>query len=472
MSGAGTMPATVATGLPGRRQAWMVGAMTAVLLLLALAVALVLRNVLVTQRTIERNLGMIAHVESLRGALNGAAAETRAYASTGDERYLGLRDAALADYRRQLATLRGLTGGQPELDKALDRVERAAEGRVGIMQAMERAHRADGEEAAERMLESDLLWQAVGEMRLAVDAIGELARAQLDEQRAIDLRAVRMLAGLGGMFLALAIATLAIAFLRLRQELATSASLAEATRQSESRLQERTLQLELTVKELESFSYSVSHDLRAPLRAMDGFAELLEQDCGERVGDQGRRYINVIRNAAARMAGMISDLLEFARLARVPLRKQTVDVRPLVELAVEQALAGRQDRRPAVVIGDLPDCEADPGLLQQVWQNLVDNAVKYSGRRDDARVEIDGGLQHGEVVYRVADNGAGFDMRYADKLFGVFQRLHHADEFPGTGVGLALVARILARHGGRIWAEAAPGRGATFRFALPAREKA
>jgi signal transduction histidine kinase len=217
-------------------------------------------------------------------------------------------------------------------------------------------------------------------------------------------------------------------------------------------------------EELESFSYSVSHDLRSPLRAVDGYARMLEEDYRDRLDDEGRRLLGVVRASATRMGRLIDDLLAFSRLGR-----QAPAVRPvdMAALAAEVVNEVRGDSNAAIEVGALPAAQADPSMLKQVWLNLVGNAVKYSGKRAGARVEIGGKEEPRELVYWVRDNGVGFDMRYAAKLYGVFQRLHRADEFPGTGVGLAIVQRIVTRHGGRVWAEGKPGEGACFHFSLP-----
>jgi signal transduction histidine kinase len=234
--------------------------------------------------------------------------------------------------------------------------------------------------------------------------------------------------------------------------------------QLEQRVAERTAALDAAYKELESFSYSVSHDLRAPLRAVDGFARMLEEDYGARLDDEGRRLLGVVRSSSQRMSQLIDDLLAFSRVGRQSLGKRHVDMTALAREVVAVLTHGA----PASIdLFPLPPAMADGTLLRQVWVNLVDNALKYSGKRPDARVEIGGREEPGRLVYWVRDNGVGFDMRYAEKLFGVFQRLHGADEFPGTGVGLAIVQRVVARHGGSVWAEARPGEGACFYFSLP-----
>jgi PAS domain S-box-containing protein len=224
-------------------------------------------------------------------------------------------------------------------------------------------------------------------------------------------------------------------------------------------------------RELEAFSYSVSHDLRAPLRHIAGFAGKLERHLGEQLDEKGHHYLEVISSAAQRMAQLIDDLLVFSRLGRGAMRMQPVDMQSLAEEARALTETDTAGRRIEWKIAPLPVVVGDENMLRTVWQNLIGNAVKYTGQRELAKITIDmSRAPSGDYQFTVADNGAGFDMEYAGKLFGVFQRLHRASEFPGNGIGLANVRRIVARHGGRVWAEGEPGQGARFHFSLPASE--
>ncbi|HYQ02223.1 MAG TPA: PAS domain S-box protein [Polyangiaceae bacterium] len=231
----------------------------------------------------------------------------------------------------------------------------------------------------------------------------------------------------------------------------------------EQRVQERTAELEAANRELEAFSYSVSHDLREPLRAMSGFSRALMEDFNDGLPPEAQRYLSNVCGAAARMGQLIDELLAFSRLARTPLKLRPVDTKDMVA----QCLLELKPGQAQVSTGDLPPSQADPALLRQVFVNLLSNAFKYSRHRTPPQVEIGSYRdEQGKVVFYVRDNGTGFDMSYASKLFGVFQRLHRQEEFEGTGVGLAIVQRIVTRHGGRVWAEAAPDKGATFSFTL------
>ncbi|MDQ3195614.1 MAG: CHASE domain-containing protein [Pseudomonadota bacterium] len=229
----------------------------------------------------------------------------------------------------------------------------------------------------------------------------------------------------------------------------------------------RAAQLEATNKELESFSYSVSHDLRSPLRAVDGFSRMLQEDYQGKLDAEGNRILKVIREASQKMGQLIDDLLAFSRMGRQAISAEQIEMTALARETWAE-LQG-QGAHVQFVLRALPAAWGDRSLLKQVWVNLISNAIKFSAATDAAVIEAGGNGAGGddEVVYYVKDNGAGFDMRYHDKLFGVFQRLHSASDFPGTGVGLAIVQRIVARHGGRVWAEGKVGSGATFYFALP-----
>ncbi|HEX6996227.1 MAG TPA: ATP-binding protein [Gammaproteobacteria bacterium] len=235
----------------------------------------------------------------------------------------------------------------------------------------------------------------------------------------------------------------------------------------EQRVAARTAQLEAANKELESFSYSVSHDLRAPLRAIGGFAELLWSDHAADLNAEAQRKLGIIRSEAARMGALIDDLLAFSRLGRQSLQPADLDMAALVDNVFARLRSEAGGDRVELRVGRLPHACGDRALLEQVWVNLLSNAIKFSSKKDQPVVEVGAISEEHEHVYYVRDNGAGFDPRYQSKLFGVFQRLHDGTEFPGTGVGLALVQRIVLRHGGRVWADGKPGEGATFYFTLP-----
>jgi PAS domain S-box-containing protein len=235
----------------------------------------------------------------------------------------------------------------------------------------------------------------------------------------------------------------------------------------ERRVAERTAQLEAANRELEAFCYSVSHDLRAPLRHIDGYVDLLVSRCRDGLNDKGLHYVDTIADSARGMGVLIDDLLQFSRTGRAEMRWERLEMHQALQEALADIKESYSGRVIEWSIGALPSVRGDYALLRQVWANLLGNAVKYTRSREAARIEVSAREENGEIIFTVTDNGVGFDMRYADKLFGVFQRLHSQEEFEGTGIGLAIVQRIISRHGGRVWAEAELDRGATFSFTLP-----
>jgi signal transduction histidine kinase len=228
----------------------------------------------------------------------------------------------------------------------------------------------------------------------------------------------------------------------------------------------RTEELESANKELESFSYSVSHDLRAPLRSINGYSRILLEDYSEKLDDEGRRLLEVITRNGLRMGQLIDDLLSFSRIGKQNLVKVNLNMESIARHVVEE-LNSQRDQKSEVVINPILSAEGDSSMIKQVFTNLVSNAFKYSNKKEKARIELGSWSEKDANVYYVKDNGAGFSMDYYDKLFGVFQRLHSASEFEGTGVGLALVNRIITKHGGKVWAEGKVNEGATFYFSLP-----
>lgn len=240
----------------------------------------------------------------------------------------------------------------------------------------------------------------------------------------------------------------------------------------EERVAQRTAELVTINQELESFTYSVSHDLRAPLRHVDGYAQILEEEFGPQLPPAAQKFTKKIRLGSQNMGRLVDDLLNLSQVGKIELTRQPTDLNPLVEQVQAEIKAESASRQIDWQIGELPSVNCDPGLMKQVFFNLLSNAVKYTRSRERGRIEIGTMKQNGENAIYVRDNGVGFNMKYAGKLFGVFQRLHRSEEFEGTGVGLATVARIVRKHGGRIWAEAEVNKGATFFFTLGPAEQA
>ncbi|MBN1691799.1 MAG: HAMP domain-containing protein [Dehalococcoidia bacterium] len=260
------------------------------------------------------------------------------------------------------------------------------------------------------------------------------------------------------------IGELSRAFDRMAMELKmTTVSIDEL----ELRIHERTAQLEAANRELEAFSYSVSHDLRAPLRAIDGYTRILLEDYRPLLDDEGKRICSVISEGAHKMSDLIDDLLTFSRLGRSALNPSNIDMEAMARAVFQELTTGQSLKRIDFELDSAPPAMGDPALLRQVWANLLSNSIKFSQKKKRAVIKVRGERSEIETVYSVQDNGVGFDMQYVNKLFGVFQRLHSVKDFEGNGVGLALVQRVIHRHGGRVWAEGETGKGATFYFTLP-----
>ena len=232
-------------------------------------------------------------------------------------------------------------------------------------------------------------------------------------------------------------------------------------------LADRSAQLEAVTEELEKFSDSVSHDLRAPLRAIEGFAKILLEDYAEKIDEEGQRFLKILEGSGRKMTSLLDDLLKFSQLSRQEVSPSLLRMQPAVDSVWAELRPAPTARTIELKVGSLPDGWGDPALVPQVWRRLLENAVKFTAPRAKAIIEISGTTEPGRVIYRIKDNGVGFEMKSASKLFGVFQRLHSAEKFDGNGIGLAIVQRLVRKNSGEAWAEARPGVGATFYFSLP-----
>jgi two-component system sensor kinase len=235
----------------------------------------------------------------------------------------------------------------------------------------------------------------------------------------------------------------------------------------EQKVNQRTNELELRNKELDAFSYSISHDLRAPLRIISGFSEILLQNHKDRLDGDENHLLNKIVKSSTQMSTLLDNILRLAHLGRKEMKLSVIDMKSMAQATFDEAIAPIHDRKIKFEVGELPFAKADENLVYQAWSNLISNAIKFTGKTENALIQIRGWNKDGENIYCVKDNGAGFDMKYVDKLFKEFKRLHTEKNFEGTGAGLAIVKRAIERHGGRVWAEGKEGEGASFYFALP-----
>ena len=398
---------------------------------------------------------------SVGEALGAAESGHRRYLVTGDKSYLTSYRTAVERMPEYLRYLRGLTNEGVEQRDHVERLERLIAGQFG----------AEAKAITQR---EKLGYDGVRHLALSGAAKNEIEgihglMTELDsaEQRAIHARVTQSagstnntiaLLGLGAL---LQLVLLGSVYFLIHHDVTERRRVA-------AELQTRGELLEASNKELEAFSYSVSHDLRAPLRHIDGYAALLSKVAGETLNDKARRYLQTISGSAKQMGQLIDDLLVFSRMGRQDMLRTTVNLDQLVKTVLHDLRLDLQGRTISWTMHPLPHVSGDPAMLRQVFVNLISNALKFTATRPETKIEIGAAIRNSvEAEVFVRDNGVGFDMQYVDKLFGVFQRLHRSDEFEGTGIGLANVRRIIHRHGGRTWAEGALDQGATFYFSLP-----
>ncbi len=415
---------------------------------------------------------VLKQIEDIRADKAILESNQRGYVILGDEKLLASREQLKAEVRRDVADLRKLTSDDPQQQKHLDQLEPLMTQRTTFAEQLIITRRVQGFPAAQQMLATGPGLALSAEIARLLDAMhekqSELLLARENEADTVS-KATFLLLPIA-VFLSLTLLSVALFFLNagVSEQAQAEKEIRRLNTSLEQRVAERNAELDAAKKELEAFSYSVSHDLRAPLRAVDGFSQSVLEDYGAQLPPEGRHDLQTIREGAQRMGTLIDDLLTFSRLSRAPLKEQSVDTQEMVRNVMDDLNSERQGREIEFKVEELPGCRGDPSLLKQVWVNLLSNAVKYTRQRNPAVIEV-GCKMEQEKVYFVRDNGAGFNMKYVHKLFGVFQRLHRADQFEGTGVGLAIVQRIIHRHGGRIWAEAELDRGATFYFTLKER---
>jgi signal transduction histidine kinase len=445
----------------------------AALLLLAGVAALSYHSALKAadnDRWVDHTYVVMQSAEQIFSDERGAAATARGYLLTGDPKFLKAYDAFRGSNSQQLDTLAALVVDNPDEVARVASLRHDSDALLQLLADTVKARQSTDPKLAPALVA--LVADSNHDMAVVRATTAQVAAA---EDRLLAMRRdaaerddrITLITVAGGGSLSLAV--LLICLWLLTREIIERGR-AEATVIGLNReLEARNAELEASNNELEGFSYSISHDLRAPLRAIDGFSQLLQTRYANALDAEAMRFIGVVRDNSRNMGTLIDDLLAFSRMGRKTLETETLDMPALVGECIAEVLRG-QPERPNIVVGPLPPCRGDRTLLRQVWTNLIGNAVKYSGQNPKALVEINGREEARECIYSVKDNGVGFDMQYYHKLFGVFQRLHRVEEFPGTGVGLAIAMRAVTKHGGRLWADATPERGATFLFSLPRTE--
>ncbi|HWM65919.1 MAG TPA: CHASE3 domain-containing protein [Steroidobacteraceae bacterium] len=429
------------------------------LILLSGVAILAVRGYGNSNRWLSHTHEVISELEGLSATLAQTEAARRGYLSTGNASFLEERDAALSRMQSHLQSAKQLTVDNATQQARLRDLERRLAQRAAQVDDLIVLAQTQGL-PAQKAASLEEIHQATRAASAKIDELERDENGLLTSRRGADERWASGLIIIFITLLATVTSVLTWLCLRVRTEMRQRSRQAAALNRANSNL-------ESANRELESFSYSVSHDLRSPLRAIDGYSLMLEEDYGQQLDETARRYIHTIRGGSQRMAALIDDLLTFSRLSRQSLNRQTVDMTTLARRAAAEVLESQPGPKPAVNIPELPTVPGDPALLRQVWTNLIGNAVKYSSKSAAPEVQIRAAAEGRQVRYEVQDNGVGFDMKYADKLFGVFQRLHSIEEYPGTGVGLAIVQRIITRHEGAVTAKGERGKGATFGFTLP-----
>jgi signal transduction histidine kinase len=459
-------------GIEGRLVIWFALASLIVIAMLALSYYNARRLRESEVFWVEHGYQIIAELEASYITLREAESDQRTYLVNDDERYLNSLKSAADKFRAQIDRLETLTADNPGQYARVKKLEALVIERIDILQTQARLKQESGAEAVKQEILDGSGIRKMAEIYSLANEIRREEESLLAERRAhSDAGARNAMLSLGALGAAV-MATLAMAYTFISREIIgrrrTEDELRRLNEELEDRVARRTAEIEASNKELEAFSYSVSHDLRAPLRHIASFANLLREHAAASFDETGDTYLRRIVEAANGMGRLIDGLLVFSRLGRMEMSREPVNLKQLTEEALQELQPEIEGREIVWRIGELPVVDGNRETLRTVVVNLLSNAIKFTRLRRPAQIEV--GCRRasdGEAVCYVRDNGVGFDMRYAGKLFGVFQRLHRAKDFEGTGIGLANVQRIIMRHWGRVWAEGEVGRGATFYFSLP-----
>jgi len=399
----------------------------------------------------------------LMSDLENIETSVRGYVITGQDIYLGPYNTYLPDVDKTFTTLDNLTIDNPLQQKNLSDIKPLIDEKKANIQEAISLRKNIG-------LNSAIAYVSIGNGKKIMDSIRIIvANMQKEESRLLQIR-TNDLTQINTLTKNTIIWGSIIGFLfyLLVNYIINKFVIGEIVRKPLLEREQKALAEALKAnKEMEAFSYSVSHDLRAPLRAIDGFTQILVEDNIDKLDDEGKRVAGIIRASTVKMGKLIDDLLSFSRLGRQEIKKNKVDMKSLVNNIYNELRKNSPDKNIEFVLNDIPDAMADKDMMSVVWTNLISNAIKFTGKKDKPKIEIGSKMDNDVITYYQKDNGAGFDMKYVDKLFGVFQRLHSTEDFDGTGVGLANVKRVVERHGGKVWAEGKVDEGATFYFSLP-----
>ncbi|MCC6488842.1 MAG: CHASE3 domain-containing protein [Candidatus Hydrogenedentes bacterium] len=428
------------------------------------------RELLRNSALLDHNYEVLRTIEDFHLRILEVESMSRGFALSGKEAYLEPYRDDSNILLEHLVLLAELTMDDPEQHERVARLDPATRTKLEFNDRLVKARRDGLAGQAESLMDSEEGRLLMLEIRgLIAEIEGEEREHLVERNEAAQRGGTRTLAAvLIGWSIAVALA--AISGVSIQRDLRLRRQVQAALEQANAKLELANSQLDASNQQLESFSYSVSHDLRIPLRAIDGYSRMLLEDFAGALDEEGQRLLNVVRNSTTEMGRLIDALLAFSRAGRQPLALERIDMESLVRDAWEDVCGSLNSQLPRIVFHALPPARGDRSTVRQVAVNLLSNAAKFSSKNADARVEVEGRLDGGVNVYCVRDNGCGFDMKYAERLFNVFQRLHLKEEYEGSGVGLALVHSVILRHGGRVWAEGEVGKGAAFYFTLPPSE--
>lgn len=432
------------------------------LVILAAIGALSVRNTFKLKETsawVDHTHRVIIQLNEVASTVTDAETYQRSYIITGQQPYLEPYTRALTSLDSKVEALKELTSDNYQQQQRINELEASVKTRLTTLADVIDKRNQEGFERAQQAIVSGRGKRQMEDIRRRVAEIETIEETLLASRKVSANASTTFTLATFGVGLTASFVLLLVVFFLLNHQIAERREAEESVKRYADRLVAAN-------KELEAFSYSTSHDLRAPLRHLAGYAELLQRNVAAQLDETAQRYIATIIESAHRMGKLIDHLLAFSRLGRAQIRMTDVNLGHIANEAINELQVEMKGREVALTVGELPQVTADPSLLRLVFTNLISNALKFTSKGQKAEVEIGCTERPGELIVFVKDNGAGFDMKYADKLFGVFQRLHRADEFEGTGIGLANVRRIINRHGGRTWAEGNVGVGATFYFSL------